>query len=255
MEIGKEIGIVIVATNAYFILGIRFMRKFAYYYRGDRNVKFYFYSDTDPSDYISDNIKIEYRHTEHKTWREGTNSKFTNILALEDCSSDYLYYFDADTDIDKTFTDEWFLGDTVAGEHYGNRSFLSNGKGMDRNGKSGAYIPTDCPLPYTYYYGAFFGGKRSCVMEYCKILKERQDADHARGYEAPVNDESYINWYFHFNVPSLTVKTEQFAFLISDKGGLGDTRRTNLDISKLKKQILENKENLFELKNNKITWK
>jgi hypothetical protein len=251
----KEIGIVIIATNAYFILGIRFIRKFNYYYKGDKNVKFYFFSDTDPKDYLSENIKIEYHHAEHKTWRDGTNSKFRNIVSLKDCSSDWIFYFDADTDIDKDFTEEWMIiGDMVGGEHYGNRNFLSDGKGMDRNPDSNAYIPYESKLPYTYYYGAFFGGLKERMIGMCELLMVNQWEDQQRGYEAPVNDESYINCYFHFHAPA-TVKTEQFAFLISDKGGLGETRKTNLDIEKFKNEAIKNKQDVFELKNNQLIWK
>lgn len=251
----KEIGIVIIATNAYFILGVRFIRKFSYFYRGNMNIKFYFFSDTDPKDYLSDNIQLQYHYAHHKRWQDGTNSKFNNILSLKGCESDYIYYFDADTDIDKPFTEEWFLGDIVAGEHYGNRTFLANGKGMDRNPKGNSYIPLTSELPYTYYYGAFFGGRTEWMMNFCTLLSTWQTVDQSIGYEPPVNDESYINAYFHFNPPEKTVKTEEFAFLISDKGGLGETRRVNLDISKFKAEILKNKEDLFDLRNNKIYWK
>ena len=42
-----------------------------------------------------------------------------------DKDEEYLYYFDADTSINKDFTEEWFIGDLVGGEHYCNRYELS----------------------------------------------------------------------------------------------------------------------------------
>jgi len=247
----SNIGIVILATNAYFVLGIRFIKKFMHHYKGGSNITFYFFSDTKPKDYLPDTINIVYRHTIHTNWVEGTNSKFLNIISLEDELVDYLYYFDADTNVSRDFTEDWFLGDLVGGEHYGNKGWLANGAGFDRFEKSKAYVPLDSPLPYTYHYGAFFGGRKEKVIEFCKILREWQIEDKKIPYEPGVNDESYINAYFHYN-PPMTVPCEKFAFKISDKGGIGETRNINLDINSLKLSILENKDHIYDIVNGKL---
>lgn len=247
----SNIGIVILATNAYFVLGIRFIKKFMHHYKGDKQITFYFFSDTDPKPYLPDNIDVEYHYEQHDSWVEGTNSKFKDIISLSDCKSDYLFYFDADTNVSKPFTEEWFLGDLVGGEHYGNRDWLKDGAGFDRNPLSKAYVPLDSPLPYTYCYGAFFGGKKDRVIDFCKTLREWQIEDKKIPYEPGCNDESYINTYFHFN-PPYTVLGEKFAFEVSHKGGLGETRDTKLNIDNHKKILLENKNNLIDLINNKI---
>jgi hypothetical protein len=234
----SKIGITILATNAYFVLGIRFIKKFMHHYKGNSEITFYFFSDTNPSDYLSDNINVKYYHTIHNNWVEGTNDKFNSILSLKEEDIDYLYYFDADTNITKDFTEEWFIGDLVGGEHYGNRTWLANGAGFDRFVKSKAYVPIDSPLPYTYHYGAFFGGKCDTVIDFCKTLKEWQIEDKKIPYEPVVNDESYINAYFHYNPPT-TILCEKFAFDISDKGGIGETRDTNLNIDYYKKILLD----------------
>ena len=247
----SNIGIVILATNAYFVLGIRFIKRFAHYYKGDKQITFYFFSDTDPKPYLPDNIDVEYHHEQHTSWVDGTNSKFKNIINLSNCKSDYLYYFDADTNMNADFTDEWFLGDLVGGEHYGNRDWLKNGAGFDRNSQSKAYVPLDSPLPYTYHYGAFFGGKTNKVIDFCTTLREWQLEDKKIPYEPGCNDESYINTYFHFN-PPYTVPCDKFAFNISDKGGIGETRHPDLDISNHKKTLLENKDRLINIQNNEI---
>lgn len=247
----SNIGIVILATNAYFVLGVRFIKKFMHHYKGSCKITFYFFSDTDPKDYVSDDTNIVYYETKHSNWVEGTNSKFLNIISLENQSIDYLYYFDADTNVSKDFTEEWFLGDLVGGEHYGNRGWLANGAGFDRFEKSKAYVPLDSPLPYTYHYGAFFGGKKDRMIDFCKTLKEWQFEDKKIPYEPGVNDESYINAYFHYN-PPMTVPCEKFMFDISDKGGIGETRDMALDISKLKQDILHLKDKLYNIAGGKI---
>jgi hypothetical protein len=248
-----NIGIVILATNAYFVLGIRFIKKFIHHYKGDKQITFYFFSDTDPKLYLPDNIDVQFFETHHKNWVDGTNDKFKSILSLSECKSDYLYYFDADTNVSRDFTEEWFLGDLVGGEHYGNRGWLKGGAGFDRNSQSKAYVPENSPLPYTYHYGAFFGGKKDRVVDFCTTLREWQLEDKKIPYEPGCNDESYINTYFHFN-PPYTVSCDNFMFNISDKGGLGETRRVELDINNHKKILLINKDKVFNLQDNQISF-
>lgn len=248
----EELGIVVIASNAYFILGLRLVRRFMHFYKGNMIVKFYFFSDVDPAQYLPSNINISYHNTQHKSWVDGTNSKFKSILELEKgCTSDYLYYFDADTNVIKDFTEKWFIGNLVGGEHYGNKSYLSDGKGFDRNPKGNSYVPEDSKKPYTYYYGAFFGGNTERMISMCKILREWQKEDQNRGYEPPVNDESYINKFFHYAVPT-TVATKDFEFVVSDKGGIGDTRFTKLNVDQFDKLVKANKDSLWNIHSNQF---
>jgi len=253
----KRIGIVILATNAYFVLGIRLMRRFMHHYKGDCEITFYFFSDQDPQEYLPEGFNYKFYPQTHTNWVEGTNSKFKNIVNIQydlRSQTDYVYYFDADTNVIKDFTEEWFLGEMVSGEHYGNRSFLANGKGFDRNPRGKSYVPMSSSLPYTYRYGAFFGGATIPMILFCERLMKWQIIDKDKGYEPPVNDESYINAFFHFLPPTLTVPTEGFKFEISDKGGLGETRQVNLDISEIKESIKANRDKIFDLKFNKIIY-
>lgn len=244
-----NIGIVVIATNSYFVLGIRFIKKFIHHYKGNNKIQFYFFSDTDPRNFLSEKIdNVFFIQEQHNNWIDGTNSKFKNILSLNNSISDYLYYFDADTNITKDFTEDWFLGELVGGEHYGNRGWLKNGAGFDRNPISKAYVPLESTLPYTYHYGAFFGGKKQSVLEFCKTLRDWQLEDKKIPYEPGCNDESYINTYFHFN-PPYTVPCEKFMFDISDKGGIKNTRNVSTDIINYKKIMEENKNALFDIRN------
>jgi hypothetical protein len=251
----KRIGIVLLATNAYYVLGVRFIKRFMHFYTGDNNIVFYFYSDDDPSKAIPENINVKYYHDKHDDWVEATNSKFKNIIDIQDSlrkEVDFVYYFDADTNINQPFDESWFLGDLVGGEHYGNRSFLKDCQGFDRNPESKAYVPYDTPYPCTYHYGAFFGGNTENVIKFCETLRFNQLEDKKIPYEPGVNDESYINQYFHVNPPTYTVPTEKFAFAISDKGGLGETRNTHLDVVNIREQVKKNKYKLFNISNNEL---
>ena len=248
-----NIGVVVLATNAYFVLGIRFIKRFMHFYKGDKNITFYFFSDNNPKDYIPDNIDFEYFHVTNDNWVDGTNLKFTSILKIKDkLKSDYLFYFDADTNVDQNFTEDWFLGDLVGGQHYADQSWMKEVKGFDRNPISKAYVPFDTISPQMYYYGAFFGGTSKNMIEFCEIMRFYQLEDKKIPYEPGVNDESYINCYFHFNPPTKIVMCTEFAFAISDKGGIGETRDVNLDVNNIKNELLIYKNDLINIQNNKV---
>ena len=234
-----NVGIVVLATNNYFALGIKFIRDFIHHYKGNKHITFHFFSDTDPKPYLQDGIDIRYYYNKHDSWLDGTNSKFINILSLENSDSDYLIYFDADTSISQDFTEEWFIGDTVGFEHFGNRGWMKEIKGYDRNPQSRAYVPLDTPLSQTYFHGCLFGGKKDKIIEVCKVLRDHQLEDKKIPYEPGVNDESYINQYYHYNPPSLIVYLENYRFNVSDKRGIDNIRNIDLNyINRLKQELL-----------------
>lgn len=248
----SKVGIVILATNAYFVLGLRFIRKFMHHYKGDSKIVFYFFSDTDPTPYLREGEDVVFIKEEHRSWVDGTNSKFKNIISLENTDCDYLFYFDADTNVNKDFTGDWFLGELVGGEHFGNRGWLKDGAGYDKNPISKAYVDPKSTLPKMYYYGAFFGGKKDKMVEFCKVLRHNQLEDKKIPYEPGVNDESYINQYFHYNPPTRVVSIEEFVFNVSDKGGIAGTRNSKLSVGPLKKDILLNNTKLYDIKGGKV---
>lgn len=218
------ISIVVVCTNSYSALGIRFINNFMRYYKGTKKIIFNIFTDIIISDYLNDYDSNKYlldvTHFENSNWEDGTNSKFTNILSI-DAYGEYIFYFDADTNILLDFDESWFIGNLVGGEHFINKDSLV--KNYDRNPLSRSYIAPDTTLPQTYYYGAFFGGRSDKVLAMCKTLYDNQISDKIIHYEPTVNDESYINNYFHFNSPRI-IKCEDFQFAVSDKGGISDTR-------------------------------
>jgi len=244
------IGITILCTNAYFVLGIRFIKRFMRFYKGERKVIFYIFSDRDPKDYL-DCENYKWIPTTNDNWVDGTNLKFKSIISLEKEDVDYLFYFDADTNVSRDFTEEWFLGDIVGGQHY-NDSWPQE-KPFDRNPKSMAYIPYDTPLPQMYFYGAFFGGSKLNMIEFCKTLSSWQDKDREINYEPAVNDESYINKYFHYAPPKI-VLTKDFAFGISDKGGIGETRNPSLNTDHLLDEMKLARKMNYNILNNEVVY-
>ena len=245
----KNIGIVILATNAYFVLGLRFIKKFTHHYKGNSDIRFHFFSDCDPHPYLSDSdsVMVEHHHTSHNSWVEGVGSKFLNIISLESLDLTYLFYFDADTNIQNDFDENWFIGDLVGFEHFGNNGWMKDIKGFERNPISKCYIPFDTELPQMYYHSCLFGGKINELVSMCKKLLADQTEDRKIPYEPGVNDESYVNHYFHYNPPTHTVLSVNYQFTVSCKGGLGETRNPMLDIAKYKVEIIGRKNEVFEL--------
>ena len=250
----KKIGIVVLATNAYFVLGVKFIKRFHHFHKDDNKLKFYFFSDTDPAKYIQDDIDLKFTYEKHDNWMEGTNSKFKNILSIKNEDLDYIYYFDADTSCDRDIDTNTFLGEIVGGEHYGNRAWMKDNKPFDTNPASKACVPEDSIRERMYYYGAFFGGEKNKLLDLCLLLKDWQEEDRKIPYEPAWNDESYLNKYFHYN-PPLTITTENFLFLVSDKSGIGETRDPNLDTSKIKEELLKYKNKLINISSGKVIVK
>ena len=251
----SKIGISILATNCYFVLGLRFMKQFMYHYKGNNEIIFYFFSDKNVVEYINkDIINVKYIETHHDNWVNATNDKFKSIVKYENDlkqNVDYLFYFDADTSITRDFTDSWFmLGDLVGGEHFWNQYTDKNP--FDRNKESKAYIPDD-GNERMYYYGAFFGGNINYVIFFCKILIEWQTYDKEKlNYEPCFNDESYINKYFN-TYPHETVLCKDFVPNISDKAGFSDNRNPNADWDPEVYIYLQNNiDTPFTFNNNKI---
>jgi histo-blood group ABO system transferase len=247
-----KIGICIVATNIYLLLGLKLIHRWRKYYKGNAHITFYLFTDRDPKDYI-DTKDIVYLHSSNDSWVDGTNSKFKNILRLESCDEDYLFYFDADTDIINDFNEDWFIGDLVGGQHWGDLLWMANEKPYDRNPKSAAYIPIDTDLKQVYYYGAFFGGAKRKLIDFCKTLRKYQLKDQEIQYEPGVNDESYINREFHYNPPTRTVLSKDFEFMISHKGGLDNTRGRK-DVDFYLQEIRKNNKKSFDIKNGELLF-
>ncbi|MFN3852498.1 MAG: hypothetical protein ACK4NY_23915 [Spirosomataceae bacterium] len=249
------IGIVIVCTNSYFVLGLRFVKKFVNHYKGSAKLQFYLFSDTDPTPYLP-NIEVRYFNTEHKSWQDGANSRFSNILKLIEFKCDYLYYFDADTNIVNDFNENWFLGDLVGGEHFANANRMKDVKDYDRNPESRAYIPFDTKLNQIYYLGAFFGGRKGRVIDFCRVLYSNQIKDKLINYEPVWNDESYTNNFFHYNPPDLTIMFKDFEFVTSDKGGISIDHdiKSKVDLEEIKKMLLEHNNKVFDLQNGHVIF-
>jgi len=191
--------------------------------------------------------------TRHGAWPSATNDKFNKMLSISKSEHDYLYYFDADTNINTPFDEEWIIGDTVAAEHFENRNSMKDFKPYDDFTESSCYVDPLSPLDRQYYQGAFFGGKKQNIINMCQYIIGLQKQNQKIEYEPIWNDESYINFYFHHYPPQKMIMIENFRFIISDKGEIGETRDNKLDIASLKKQMKNLKDFVYEIKGSKLS--
>lgn len=222
----------IIATNRYLPLGIRLAKKLPIFYSGRSNLEIHIVSNYNIYDYINpyiENVKINHIYQEHSSWRDATNSRYNTIKSFKFDPQDYVYYIDADTNLTKSFNDESFVGEVVATEHFDNRGRLKINKAYDRNSLSKAYISKDTHLPQTYFHGAFWGGRFEYIKLMAAICKKWQDFDQEIQYEPSVNDESYLNKFFHIYPPSKIIEIWQFPFAVSCKGGIAHGRTVSVE--------------------------
>lgn len=248
IEKQDRIGIYVIGTNTYFPLLIRFVKKFSYYYKGKKAIHFLLFTDEDPGDYLPNNINFIWYKSQHNNWLDGTNSKFNNIISNQNSINvDYLYYFDADTNIREEFTEEWFEGNLVGTEHFGNEGFMKeSGKPFDKNPRSSCYIEREENT--LYYHACFFGGQYRIMLTMLKYLAMLQHKNSVIKHEPPWNDESYINAFFNKVMkPTTVIKFSDFKFIISDKGGIENSRdiSTKRKLSSLFESLRDKKELLL----------
>jgi len=248
------ISIAILAKNGYHVLGIRLIKKFLYHYNGSSNIKFYIFCNEDPYPYLSDKEASHVIPVYDKcnTWVVGANSKFENIYSLRNILSNYIFYMDADTNINIPFDEKWFIGDTVVAEHFDNRIGMKDFKPYDNFIKSSCYVDPFSPLEQQYYQGAFFGGKKQNIINMCQYIIDLQKQNKNIKHEPIWNDESYTNFYFHHHPPKKMIMIEDFRFAISDKGGIEGLRNPKINLDFLKKRMLKNKKKIYDICNGRI---
>lgn len=246
-----NIGIKVLATNGYFLLGCRFINRFYHFYKGDANIIFYFFGDKSPYEHTPSGANIKYYHIENPDWVQAVNTKYSNVLKIED-NMDYLYFFDADTNISRPFTEDWFLGDLVGGIHWLHVNTPKDKLPFDRNPNSSCYIPHNTNLEQTYYYGAFWGGKTKNVRRYCQTMIEAQAKNKLINHEPPVNDDSYTNHYFHYNPPTKKIPPTEYMFDISCKGGLYIERDPKASFPLHEELFKDNREKLLNIQHSKV---
>jgi len=199
------------ATNKYRFLGERLRDLLARRYKS--NYQLHVFSETP----IPGTVWHE-RH--HRNWLAAVSDKYPCLLSLDIHEDDYVFYVDADTGELRDFSIYDIEGEVVAAQHFADQAWMKQSKNYDRNPASSCYVPVDTPLPQMWYMGAFHGGRWSRMKPLYQRLQALQLLNQSIGHEPGVNDESYLNYYFHYHPPTRVLHwPEGFPFVVSDKGG------------------------------------
>lgn len=198
---------VCLATNKYRDLGIRLRDGLAKHFRGDHKLHLF----------TEDSAEYPRRHP---NWVAAVNDKFPCVVSLPLHPDDFVVFLDADTRVYKDISDADFHGELVGWQHFGDQTWMRHRKGFDRFEKSSCYVPLDTPHPQMWYMGCIWGGRFGRVKRMLRELVVAQKANRRIGHEPGVNDESYLNHYFHYNLPTRICRwPEGYPFVVSDKGG------------------------------------
>lgn len=212
----SRIAIVTIATNKYFALGLRFIKKMKKHYRGNSIIDFHLFADSDPSLYIEMSNVIFHMVDNDTDWNRTNLTKLDYAESLKPLGYDYLYLIDADTNINVDFYDDIFLHDTLVMEHPGNRL---DPLAYERNPLSTAYIPYSDDPDQMYYMGCFVGGHSDKIFDAIETLQKNIKLDTENGILATWNEESHWNAYWYKNKPAkVFLFPEEVIFDISDKG-------------------------------------
>lgn len=243
----KEIlGVVVLATNNYFPLGIRLINRFSFLYEGNKKLKFFIFSDKDPKMYLRDGLDVKVINTVHNTWDEGTMDKFRCILSLRGENLDYIFYVDADTNISKSFNDEELAIDNNKMTFYKHGFYGNRADGAppfcDKESTS-CYMTYDQAKNKSYHYGAIFYGDKKSMLDFCSIVESMMKFDLGNQKIASWHDESYLNYYSAFydcNSISDTV------FLHSQKSSFPGREYPDHFFNQKMELLAKNKNNLYD---------
>lgn len=203
------------ATNKYRTLGVRLRDGLRTHFRGDFH--FHVFSDV-LSDQVHADTSFYYRS--HANWVAAVNDKFPCVASLSLNPEDQVIFLDADTRVYRDISADDFTGELVAWQHFGDQTWMRHQKGFDRFAKSACFVPFDTPHPQMWFMGAIWGGRFGRVKRMLRELTAAQVANRRIGHEPGVNDESYLNHYFHYNPPTRVCPWPQgYPFIVSDKGG------------------------------------
>lgn len=248
----KKICIFLIATNYYFPLGVRFMNRWSKLYSGDLETEFHFYSETDPREYVdSDKVNVVYEYMSTTNWSEADVSRIYEIVKLKNHDTDYIYIFDADTNINENFDESSFIGDLVGFEHqFGAKLF-------DGNKLSSCWIPaTEEDI---WYQTCLIGGTKNEMIEMCEATLPWIDMDQTIGYTPQWIAERYFNKYLFYKKPSRSITYKTIPFFMSDKGSTSEFimgidakpfhKINEEEYNNILLLIKENKNKLWDIKN------
>jgi hypothetical protein len=212
--------IVIFATNKYFVLGLRLISHWEHHYKSDNKIDFIFISDSDPKQYY-DKKNIHYIPV-------GNDLSFLDIMILRWAYAskiasfglhDEILMIDADTSINKDFSDENFSSNLTMVKHpdNDNRDWILN-HSFENNKRSSAYFRFT--KNEVYYNAGLLVASPKVMIDLNEHISKWYRQNIAMGISTPWHDETYINKYAHtVKIPEKILYQDTVFLTMSDKGG------------------------------------
>ena len=214
----NSIYVIIIATKEYFPLGLRAINQFLHFYKGDRSVFFRFISDQDPKEFIDyANIEHVYMNPD-MDFESYTMKKIEEVQKIENTYGYYLI-LDADTKINKPFSDRDFISDFTCLMHFNNRILNKKRLPFETNPKSSAYFNQAHYKSRMYYHACMIGGSYENIKELSDNIITWWQEDKVKGIRAIWEDESYLNRYVNtIKKPDKILDPDDLFCLLGDKG-------------------------------------
>jgi hypothetical protein len=126
--------------------------------------------------------------------------KWIHTHATLNTNYDYLLWMDADQRVERPICFD-LLGELVAAAH----PHYFDGAAeypYETRPESKAFVPRENAFVQNYFSAHFFGGTHAKMITAMKTMNEWMEEDLAKGIQAKVDDESYLNAYFYFHFPT-----------------------------------------------------
>jgi len=221
----KKYAIVMIATNNYFPLGIRFISRLKHFCNDLSNVDIHIAIDEDKSlDFFND-LSIFCHKQNTGDWDSGTLLKFDICKKIaEEYDYEYIVCIDADTNIYHNFNIDDIFATSFILKHINNLGVEGNSHHYESNINSIAYVS---PEEYQdiYYQACYFGGTKQNMLDMVNFGIKLKNIDIENGVLATWADEGYLQKYFIKNPPDKIFDPHDkndFPFFVGDRGFIMD---------------------------------
>jgi hypothetical protein len=129
--------------------------------------------------------------------------KWIHKHASENPNYDYILWMDADQRFERPICYD-LLGELVAVAHPHYFDGDIDDYPYETRPESKAFVPENSRVQ-NYFSAHVFGGTRNKVVTAMNVMNDWMEEDLSRGIEARVEDESYLNAYLYFNIPTVVL--------------------------------------------------
>jgi hypothetical protein len=266
MDVLRDEGLTVftIATNKYWDYFLELLPNLRGFISTDSNLEVIVLTNRHPQGVLEteiENLTVRVFPSEFNDWPKVTLMRYGQILKFErEIKTNKFLWLDVDMLFVKSLDPEILNKGIYLAPHPGyvfnltgflklrdgnKRAFLKDklrrtlrrqlGRGAwETNSTSTAFVPPK--LKRHYVHGAVWGGKTSQVIEMCRVLSDRIEADLKNNYIAIWHDESHLNW-FQSHFPQKLFSTHFSGALNHWTSNTSRSTLISLDKSELDKKL------------------